>query len=59
MTGAILASAPAREKILPRVPLRRWGTPADFEAIAVLLASSGARYLTGQTIVIDGGYSIF
>jgi len=44
---------------LPRVPLRRWGTPADFEAVAVWLASAGSSYFTGQTLVIDGGYTVF
>lgn len=59
MTTDMLGTEPAQKKILPRIPQRRWGTPQDFEAIAVLLAGAGASYLTGQTIVIDGGYSIF
>lgn len=59
MTEDILDSPGAQAKILPRVPLRRWGTPEDFEAVAVLLAGPGSGYITGQTIVIDGGYSVF
>jgi len=59
MTEQLLSTDAAQRKILPRIPARRWGTADDFEAIAVLLASRGARYLTGQTIIIDGGYSIF
>ncbi|MFC9356049.1 SDR family NAD(P)-dependent oxidoreductase [Rhodococcus sp. NPDC057014] len=54
-----LDSDAVKSKILTRIPLRRWGTPEDFEAIAVLLAGNGARYLTGQSIVVDGGYSVF
>lgn len=59
MTEDLLDSAAAQAKILPRVPLRRWGTPEDFEAVAVFLAGPGSGYITGQTIVIDGGYTVF
>jgi len=47
------------EKVLPRVPVRRWGEPADFGGIAVYLASDASKYHTGDTFVIDGGYLIF
>jgi NAD(P)-dependent dehydrogenase (short-subunit alcohol dehydrogenase family) len=47
------------EKVLPRVPMRRWGEPADFGGIAVYLASDASRYHTGDTFVIDGGYLVF
>lgn len=59
MTDGMLDTGPARERILPRIPQRRWGTPEDFEAIAVLLAGTGASYMTGQTLVVDGGYTVF
>ena len=44
---------------LKRVPQRRWGSPADFEGIAVYLASDASRYHTGDVITIDGGYHSF
>ena len=47
------------ERVLPRVPARRWGVPDDFGAIAVYLASDASAYHTGDTFVIDGGYAIF
>jgi NAD(P)-dependent dehydrogenase (short-subunit alcohol dehydrogenase family) len=47
------------EKVLPRVPLRRWGAPGDFGAIAVYLASDSSAYHTGDTFLIDGGYTKF
>ena len=47
------------EKVLPRVPVRRWGVPADFGGIAVYLASDASTYHTGDTFVIDGGYAVF
>jgi hypothetical protein len=48
-----------RDKVLPRVPLRRWGKPEDFGAIAVYLVSDASSYHTGDTFLIDGGYSLF
>jgi len=48
-----------RDKVLPRVPMRRWGKPADFGAIAVYLVSDASSYHTGDTFLIDGGYSLF
>lgn len=59
MTEGLLSSDAAQAKILPRVPLRRWGMPDDFGALAVWLAGPGSSYFTGQTVVMDGGYSVF
>ena len=47
------------EKVLPRVPGRRWGTGEDFAGIAVYLASDASAYHTGDTFIIDGGYAVF
>ena len=47
------------DNVMPRIPHRRWGQPADFSAIAVYLASAASAYHTGDAIVIDGGYTIF
>lgn len=41
-----------------RTPLRRWGKPEEMAGAIVYLASDAAAYLTGQTIVIDGGLTI-
>jgi NAD(P)-dependent dehydrogenase (short-subunit alcohol dehydrogenase family) len=38
-----------------RIPLKRPGTPHDLDGAVVFLASDAAEYLTGQTILIDGG----
>jgi NAD(P)-dependent dehydrogenase (short-subunit alcohol dehydrogenase family) len=42
-----------------RTPLRRWGVPGDFGAIAAYLADPALLFHTGDSIVLDGGYSIF
>ncbi len=47
------------ETILHRTPIRRWGTTEDLEGIAVYLASSASNFHTGDTIRIDGGYTVF
>jgi NAD(P)-dependent dehydrogenase (short-subunit alcohol dehydrogenase family) len=47
------------EAVMPRIPMRRWGTPDDFGAIAVYLMSDASRWHTGDIIKIDGGFSIF
>ena len=47
------------DNVMPRIPMRRWGTPDDFGAIAVYLMSDASRWHTGDVIKIDGGYSIF
>ena len=39
-------------------PLRRIGDPDDIAGAAVYLASTAGRYMTGQTIVVDGGVTI-
>lgn len=59
MTAAGFETEGFRTKVLPRIPNRRWGQPEDFCAIAVYLASPASGYHTGDTLVIDGGYTIF
>jgi len=59
MTDGVLAWDRFRDKVLPRVPARRWGEPEDFAAVAVYLASPASAYQTGDTLILDGGYSIF
>jgi NAD(P)-dependent dehydrogenase (short-subunit alcohol dehydrogenase family) len=59
ITAGAQASDVFNEKVIGRVPMRRWGEPEDFGGIAVYLASDAARFHTGDSILIDGGYAIF
>lgn len=59
MTAPAFAWDTFVDKVGGRVPLRRWGTPEDFAAIAVYLASPASSYHTGDVITLDGGYHSF
>ncbi|MGH9035877.1 MAG: SDR family NAD(P)-dependent oxidoreductase [Acidimicrobiia bacterium] len=45
------------ERIVRRIPARRMGDPAEIGPLAVLLASPESDFMTGSTLVIDGGHS--
>jgi len=53
MTGGLTEELKAN--ILRQVPLGRFGQPEDIAQAAVFLAGPGARYVTGQVLVVDGG----
>jgi NAD(P)-dependent dehydrogenase (short-subunit alcohol dehydrogenase family) len=59
MTQRLFAYDRFADSVMPRMPFRRWGTPADFGPIATYLASPTTRWHTGEVHLIDGGYSIF
>jgi NAD(P)-dependent dehydrogenase (short-subunit alcohol dehydrogenase family) len=44
--------------LVDRIPVRRPGRPADLEGPVVFLASDASEYITGQTLLVDGGMSI-
>ena len=59
MTAGAQGNQVFTDKVISRVPARRWGEPADFGGIAVYLASDASSYHSGDSFVIDGAYSIF
>ena len=44
-----------RDEIISKQPIRRIGQPADIAELALLMASDRGSYMTGQTVVVDGG----
>jgi NAD(P)-dependent dehydrogenase (short-subunit alcohol dehydrogenase family) len=59
MTAGLQAWDKFNEKAIGRVPMRRWGEPEDFSGLAVYLASDASKFHTGDSFVVDGGYTIF
>lgn len=56
---AVMKGVEALEKPhIDRTPMGRWGTPADIAPAVLFLASPAARFITGQTLPVDGGFSI-
>jgi NAD(P)-dependent dehydrogenase (short-subunit alcohol dehydrogenase family) len=55
VTASIFATPGARERIAARVPLRRVGQPQDVAKAALFFASDDSAWITGQTLVVDGG----
>jgi NAD(P)-dependent dehydrogenase (short-subunit alcohol dehydrogenase family) len=59
MTAGIMANDKFVANVMPRIPVRRFGEPADFGGIAVYLMSKASSYHTADCFVIDGGYTAF
>jgi gluconate 5-dehydrogenase len=58
MSATAMKNDPARfERVLERTPLGRFGQPEDIGYAAVYLCSTAARFVTGSTLVVDGGIS--
>ncbi len=53
MSGGLIEKH--EERMLAGIPLHRFGNPEDLKGVIVFLASSAAGYITGQTVVVDGG----
>ncbi|MDT5025513.1 MAG: hypothetical protein QOE61_1939, partial [Micromonosporaceae bacterium] len=52
-------TAEVRTRLAEATPMRRLGTVDDLQAAVVFLASNGAKFVTGQNLIIDGGWSLW
>ena len=59
MTEKTYAWKKFSDAMLPRIPIRRWGEPADFGGLAVYLMSDASAYHTGDDFLIDGGFFLY
>jgi len=57
MTAPLEAVPQLAQPSLDRTPMKRWGEPEDIAGPVLFLASPAARFITGQTLPVDGGYS--
>ena len=55
--GHLLLTDEFLKAYLPKVPLGRMAEPSDYDGPVVFLMSDASRYMTGSTMVVDGGFS--
>lgn len=58
ITKAMLEDPTVRKAVTGKIPLKRIGQPSDLAGVVIFLASESSDYITGQTIFVDGGFSI-
>jgi 2-deoxy-D-gluconate 3-dehydrogenase len=58
MTAAV-RSSPMNDEIIARTPAKRWGQSDEIIGATVFLASRGSDFITGATLPVDGGYSVY
>ncbi len=57
MTAAMKGVPELEDPEMAKIPMARWGMPADIASTVLFLASPACAYVTGQTWNVDGGYS--
>jgi NAD(P)-dependent dehydrogenase (short-subunit alcohol dehydrogenase family) len=58
LTAFMRENPEAGKAMISRVPMQRWGTVEEIAAPALFLASDASSFMTGATLVVDGGLSV-
>jgi NAD(P)-dependent dehydrogenase (short-subunit alcohol dehydrogenase family) len=58
MTAGLWETDEGTDWVVKRTPMGRWGAPVDLVGPAVFLASPASDFMTGQSLVIDGGWTV-
>ena len=58
MNRALIDNKDFYNWVVGRTPMKRWGNPTELAGAAVFLASDASSFMTGQTIYVDGGFSV-
>ena len=58
MTKVTTENEQRRDGAIARIPLGRMGTPQDMAGAVLFLSSPLASYITGQSLIVDGGLSL-
>jgi 2-deoxy-D-gluconate 3-dehydrogenase len=56
VTAPLRADPQRNQAILARIPVGRWGQPAELKGVAVFLASAASNYMHGAIVPVDGGW---
>jgi NAD(P)-dependent dehydrogenase (short-subunit alcohol dehydrogenase family) len=51
-------ASPAGQKLMARIPQKRFGEPSDLDGALLLLASEAGRFMTGSVLAVDGGHLV-
>ncbi|HNC69590.1 MAG TPA: SDR family oxidoreductase, partial [Pseudomonadales bacterium] len=58
MTNAFAENPEVHAMVSAATPLARWGRPEEIAAAVLFLCSPAAAFISGHTLVVDGGYSV-
>jgi len=56
LNASLLDGSPRGHELLMRTPMGRFGKTEELVGAAIFLASDGASFVTGETLVVDGGF---
>jgi NAD(P)-dependent dehydrogenase (short-subunit alcohol dehydrogenase family) len=56
MTAPVAEMGEFADQLISRTALKRWGQPSEIADAVLFLSSDRASFITGETLVVDGGY---